>query len=77
MAVATRGDLGRRVRERRSELALSQAVVAHRAGMDPTYLRYVEESAATAAINSSTLYRLAAALEATAPKLQGEGLHQA
>ncbi|MHB1508239.1 MAG: helix-turn-helix domain-containing protein [Acidimicrobiales bacterium] len=70
------GDLGRRLQERRGELGLSRVEVAQRAGTDPAYLRYIEERAATAAISSSTLYRLAAALETTAAKLQGEGFGQ-
>jgi transcriptional regulator with XRE-family HTH domain len=70
------GDLGRRLQERRAELGLSRAEVAQRAGTDPAYLRYLEERSATAAISSSTLYRLAAALETTAAKLQGEGFGQ-
>ncbi len=69
------GDLGRRLQERRGELGLSRSEVAQRAGTDPGYLRYLEERSA-AAISSSTLYRLAAALETTAAKLQGEGFGQ-
>ncbi|MGI8750845.1 MAG: helix-turn-helix domain-containing protein [Acidimicrobiales bacterium] len=69
------GDLGRRVRDRRHELVLSRKEVAHRAGMAPGYLRYIEENAGER-VSLSASYRLAAALGTTVPKLQGEGFGQ-
>jgi len=66
------GDLGRRVAERRHELGLSEAEVADRAGMHPSYLELVEHSASSQ-LTRSALLRLSAALETTAEALSGGG----
>ncbi len=58
--------------ERRRELGLSREEVAQRAGMDPTYVAYLEGQP-SARPEHSTLFRLAVALETTVPKLQGAG----
>ena len=68
------GDLGRRVRRRRSELGLSVAEVARRAGMDSGYLEYLEGSVGS--LTTSSLLRLAAALETTADALAGGGIER-
>lgn len=75
MSQADPGDLGRRVTERRVELGLSREEVARRAGMDPGYLEYLEQDQGATA-GTSTLYRLAAALETTVARLHGEGFGQ-
>lgn len=72
---ANPGDLGRRVRARRNDLGLDRQAVARRAHMAPGYLEYLEESPG-AAINPSSLYRLAAALETTGADLMGQGFGQ-
>ncbi len=64
------GDLGRRIAERREELALSTQQVAERAGMDPSYLGLVEHSASPQ-LTRAALWRLSAALETTADALTG------
>ncbi|WP_432092417.1 helix-turn-helix domain-containing protein [Streptomyces sp. bgisy100] len=65
------GDLGRRVALRREQLGLTREEVARRAGMDPGYLRYVEEEVADA--GAVGLIRLAGALETTTADLRGGG----
>ena len=66
------GDTGRRVAHRRRELGLSVADVAERAGMDPSYLEYVESQPAQ--LTHSALVRLATALETTPAALSGGGI---
>ena len=69
--IATRsGDLARRVAHRRQELGLSHQDVAQRAGMDPSYLEYLEQSPAVA-LPRGSLIRLAGALETTVDYLRG------
>ncbi len=67
------GDLGRRVAERRCELGLSPETVATRAGMNPSYLETLEQSASPQ-LSRSALQRLASALETTIGSLTGSGL---
>ena len=66
------GDTGRRVAHRRRELGLSVADVAERAGMDPSYLEYVESQPAQ--LTHSALVRLATVLETTPAALSGGGI---
>lgn len=63
------GDLGRRVEQRRCELALSREEVAARAGMALPYLEHLEHHSAEAP--TASLVRLAAALETTPSVLLG------
>jgi transcriptional regulator with XRE-family HTH domain len=65
------GDVGRRVALRRSELGLTHEEVAHRAGMAPGYVRYLEEQPAR--LTAEALLRLAAALDTTPGALLGGG----
>lgn len=65
-----RSDLGRRIVRRRSDLALSQDEVARRAGMHPAYLDYIERSP-NAVVGTTTLLRVAAALETSPAALSG------
>jgi transcriptional regulator with XRE-family HTH domain len=67
---SARGDLGRRLVQRRAELGLTRRKTAARAGMAPGYLKYLEESP-TAAPGRNVLLRLAGALETTATALTG------
>ena len=67
------GDLGRRVAERRRELGLSRQTVAELAGMDPSFLEFVESSP-YAQLTRSALLRLSAALWTTAEALTGGGV---
>jgi nitroimidazol reductase NimA-like FMN-containing flavoprotein (pyridoxamine 5'-phosphate oxidase superfamily) len=71
--MATGGDLGRRVAERRRELKLSVEQVAHRAGMSPNYLRLLERNPSVQP-SPASLLRLAAALDTTAEQLSGGGM---
>ncbi|WP_322656356.1 helix-turn-helix domain-containing protein [Streptomyces justiciae] len=64
------GDLGRRLVRRRTELGLTRADTADRAGMSCSYLRYLEESSA-AIPGRSALLRLAGALETGMTALTG------
>ena len=64
------GDLARRVTLRRIELGLSTEQAAKRAGMDPWYLAYFEQSADTS-LDGGALRRLAIALETTPFALEG------
>jgi nitroimidazol reductase NimA-like FMN-containing flavoprotein (pyridoxamine 5'-phosphate oxidase superfamily) len=64
------GDLGRRIVERQKELDLSVAQVAERAGMALNYLEYLEQTP-TAETSSSTLLRLALALDMDSSDLLG------
>ncbi len=66
------GDLGRRITERRVELGLDREELAHRAGIDPNYLRHLEQDPAPAP-SQSILQRLAKALELNATSLSGGG----
>ncbi|MFJ3442219.1 helix-turn-helix domain-containing protein [Streptomyces sp. NPDC086081] len=66
----TRGDLGRRITQRRTELGLSRQETATRAGMAPAYLQYLEERP-TADPGAGTLLRLAGALRTTVWHLTG------
>ncbi|WP_405067565.1 pyridoxamine 5'-phosphate oxidase family protein [Kribbella sp. NBC_01510] len=63
------GDLSRRVRRRRSVLGLTREEVAARARMDSGYLARVEH--APVALTTSTLIRLADALDTTVAELLG------
>ncbi|MUL41532.1 helix-turn-helix domain-containing protein [Streptomonospora sp. PA3] len=63
------GDRSRRIAHRRSELGLTRAEVAARAGMDPGYVRYLEEHPARPSRES--LYRLAQALHTSPDHLLG------
>jgi transcriptional regulator with XRE-family HTH domain len=65
------GDLSKRVARRRTELHLSQAQVAARAGMSLRYLEYVERYPARP--DPGALRRLAAALQTTPAALLGAG----
>jgi len=67
------GDLGRRLIERRYELGLSRDEVARDAGMDPGYLRHVEEEA-NARPSLAACARLAAVLQTSVTWLRGGGL---
>jgi nitroimidazol reductase NimA-like FMN-containing flavoprotein (pyridoxamine 5'-phosphate oxidase superfamily) len=67
---APRGDLGRRIAGRRNELGLTRRETAQRAGMAPSYLRYLEEHPA-AAPDRGALLRLAGVLGTTVPDLAG------
>jgi transcriptional regulator with XRE-family HTH domain len=55
------GDLGRRVRHRRTEMGLTRAQVAERAGIDEAVVAYVEEQ--PAAVRAEIILRLAYALD--------------
>jgi transcriptional regulator with XRE-family HTH domain len=66
------GDLSKRVARRRTELHLSRAQVAARAGMSLRYLEYVERYPARPA--AAALRRLAAALRTTPAALLGAGV---
>lgn len=66
------GDLGRRVRERRTELAMSIEDLADKAGMDPVYLRTLE-TRPSPQLSQTTLWRLAAALNMTLGRITGSG----
>jgi len=70
------GDLGRRVARRRTELGLSTEELAKRAGMDPTYLNYLEHNA-TARLSAGTLNLLALALDTEPLALVGGDIDRA
>jgi nitroimidazol reductase NimA-like FMN-containing flavoprotein (pyridoxamine 5'-phosphate oxidase superfamily) len=67
---AQAGDLGRRLARRRAALGKSIEETAAQAGIDPAYLRYVEQSAA-ANLSTGTTLLLALALECTPEELTG------
>ncbi|MGW4423910.1 helix-turn-helix domain-containing protein [Streptosporangium sp. NPDC004631] len=67
--IATPGDLGRRVAKRRRALGLTRQELAGRAGIDPGYLAYLEENAASP--TAGTVERLAAALDTSGEELLG------
>ena len=64
------GDLARRVARRRTELGLSIEEVAAKAGIDPGYLRYFEESTG-GRLSTGTILLLALALQSTPEELYG------
>jgi len=64
------GDLAKRITRRRTELGKSIEEVAEKAGVDPGYLRYFEESAA-GHLSAGTVLLLAIALECTPEDLYG------
>lgn len=64
------GDLGRRLAARRTQLGLTREEAAVRAGMDPGYLRHLEEHAG-AAPGQGALLKLAGVLETTLATLTG------
>jgi nitroimidazol reductase NimA-like FMN-containing flavoprotein (pyridoxamine 5'-phosphate oxidase superfamily) len=66
------GDLGRRVAERRQELGLTPEGVAQRAGMDASFVEFLEAEPSPQ-LTRSALLRLAAALETTVEVLTGGG----
>jgi nitroimidazol reductase NimA-like FMN-containing flavoprotein (pyridoxamine 5'-phosphate oxidase superfamily) len=66
------GDVGRRIRERQTELNLSIDEVAERSGVAVDYLAYLEHTP-IAEPSSSALLRLALALETSVPVLLGGG----
>ncbi|WP_311765178.1 helix-turn-helix domain-containing protein [Streptomyces zingiberis] len=65
------GDIGRRIRLRRTQLGLSREEAAARAGMAPGYLAYLEEHAADP--SAPGIVRLAGALGTSADTLRGAG----
>ncbi|GAA2246390.1 MULTISPECIES: pyridoxamine 5'-phosphate oxidase family protein [Streptomyces] len=65
-----KGDLGRRITQRRTELGLSRQETAAQAGMSPAYLQYLEERP-PADPGAGTLLRLAGALKTTVWHLTG------
>lgn len=73
-ASQTTSDLGRRVMEQRHRAGLSRAEVAERAAMAPSYLEYLETSAAPDP-GPGALARLAAALGTTISALTGAGMN--
>src|SRR6202046_2477358 len=64
------GDLARRVTHRRTELGLSTEELAKRAGIDPWFLAYFQQSADTS-LSGGSLLRLAIALDTTPFALEG------
>jgi nitroimidazol reductase NimA-like FMN-containing flavoprotein (pyridoxamine 5'-phosphate oxidase superfamily) len=64
-----RGNLGRRVAQRRRDRGLSRKDLAHRAGMAESYVEYVEEEAAYVPLISVS--RLALALDTSVDELLG------
>ncbi|MEU9190207.1 pyridoxamine 5'-phosphate oxidase family protein [Streptomyces sp. NPDC048484] len=67
---SARGDLARRLVQRRTELGLTLEEVAGRAGVAPGYLRYLETTP-TSAPGASALIRLAGALRTSLAALTG------
>ncbi|KIH99045.1 DNA-binding protein [Streptomonospora alba] len=63
------GDMSRRIAQRRSELGLTRDEVAEHAGMDPGYVRYLEEHPAR--LSRESLYRLSQALRTSPDHLLG------
>ncbi|GAA3766362.1 helix-turn-helix domain-containing protein [Salinactinospora qingdaonensis] len=64
-----KGDIGRRVEQRRLELQLSREELAEQAGMAPGYVAYLEEHPPL--LSRWALYRLAAALRTSPDQLLG------
>ncbi|WP_151478297.1 pyridoxamine 5'-phosphate oxidase family protein [Streptomyces albicerus] len=71
-AGGARGDIGRRIAQRREELGLTRQETAERAGTVPSYLQYLEEQS-TATPGTGVLIRLADTLETTVAALRGGG----
>ncbi|GGS54819.1 MULTISPECIES: helix-turn-helix domain-containing protein [Streptomyces] len=69
-AAVPRGDLGRRIERRRTELGLTLEELAFRAAMAPSYLAHLEQHS-TAAPEAGTLLRLAGALRTDPTELGG------
>jgi transcriptional regulator with XRE-family HTH domain len=67
------GDLGRRITARSEQLGLTRRELARQAGVDPVYLKYLEESPEPA-VGTATILKLAAALDTTPSVLLGGGL---
>lgn len=67
------GDIARRVAHRRAELGLSVEEVARRAGIDPGYLRYFEQSP-NAILSAGTMLLVAMALDTSPIALSGGNL---
>ncbi|MFF5113762.1 pyridoxamine 5'-phosphate oxidase family protein [Streptosporangium sp. NPDC000509] len=72
--LAAPGDLGRRITRRRESLGLDREELAKRAGINPSYLAYVEQRAAAPAIE--TIERLASALDTSTAELLGGTVDQ-
>jgi transcriptional regulator with XRE-family HTH domain len=70
------GDLARRVTHRRTELGLTTEDLAHRAGIDPWFLAYFEQSTDTT-MSGGALARLAVALDTTPFTLEGGQIDRA
>ncbi|GAA1244171.1 helix-turn-helix domain-containing protein [Streptomyces aureus] len=66
----TRGDIGRRIAQRREELGLTREETAARAGTAPGYIQYLEETS-TAMPGLGVLIRLADALDMHMSALRG------
>jgi len=69
-ADSTRGDIGRRIAQRRQELGLTREEAASRAGTAPGYVQYLEEQS-TAMPGTAVLIRLADALQTSVAALRG------
>lgn len=69
-------DLARRIAHRRSELGMTVEELAQRAGIDPTYLTYFEQSA-DARLSFGTLNLLALALDSEPADLLGAQVNRA
>ena len=67
------GDLGRRISARSEQLGLTRHELARQAGIDPVYLKYLEESPEPA-VGTATILKLAGALDTTPSVLLGGGL---
>jgi nitroimidazol reductase NimA-like FMN-containing flavoprotein (pyridoxamine 5'-phosphate oxidase superfamily)/DNA-binding Xre family transcriptional regulator len=67
-------DLARRVAHRRTELGMSVDELAQRAGIDPTYMRYFEQSA-DARLSAGSLNLLALVLDTSPADLLGSEFH--
>ncbi|MGJ6969382.1 pyridoxamine 5'-phosphate oxidase family protein [Streptosporangium sp. G11] len=72
--LAAPGDLGRRIASRRESLGLDREELANRAGINPSYLAYVEQRAAAPAVE--TIERLASALDTSTAELLGATIDQ-
>lgn len=70
--ISAPGDLGRRIAHRRKSLGMTREQLAERARIDPGYLGYLEENAASP--GTSTVNQLAAALGTSSDELLGGGV---
>ncbi len=70
------GDLARRIGHRRRELGLTTEELARRAGIDPTYLKYFEQSS-DARLSFGTLNLIALVLDTTPTALAGGDIDRA